>query len=149
MKVKVSGQAAAILIKADSVGEVPAWSPTGEWIVAGDALISPDGQTVRPLGHRQTDAYAFSANGKLLYGLRSAADRVVLFSLDIASGAEKIIGDAGREFSPASNLHPAIRFSLAPDGRSIVYGAGQFKTNLWMLDGFVPKTSLLARFGLR
>src|SRR6185503_16571448 len=149
MKVKVSGQATSVLVKADTQGEVPVWSPTGEWILAGDNLISPDGQTVRPLGDRQTDTYAFSANGKLLYGLRSVAGRVILFSVDFATGSEKMIGELGGEFSPASSLHPAVRFSLAPDGKSIVYGAGRFKSNLWMLEGFAQKASLLARFGLR
>jgi len=148
-KVKVSGQAASTLVKAGSQGEVPVWSPTGEWILAGDELVSPDGQTVRPLGDRHTDTYAFSANGKLLYGLRSVGERVVLFSVDIATGAETPIGNAGQEFSPASNFHPAIRYSLAPDGKSIVFGAGRFKTNLWMLEGFAPKAGLLMRFGLR
>ena len=55
--------------------------------------------------------------------------------MDVASGAEKTLGSVGREFRPASNLHPAIRFSLAPDGKSFVYAAGTFRSNLWMLTG--------------
>jgi serine/threonine protein kinase len=149
VKAKVSGQASFTMVKTGVAGEVPVWSPTGEWILAGDKLISPDGQSVRPVGDRHTDTYAFSGNGKLLYGLRSVAERVVLFTVDVATGVEKIIGDAGQEFSPASGMHPAMRFSLAPDGKSIVYGAGRFKTNLWMLEGFTQKAGLLARFGLR
>src|SRR6185436_5281586 len=81
MKVKVSGQAPPTLVKAAVEGEVPVWSPTGEWILAGDDLVSPDGQTVKPLGEHFTDTYAFSASGKLLYGLRTAGDHLVLFSL--------------------------------------------------------------------
>jgi hypothetical protein len=96
---------------------------------------------------RFTDTYTFSADGKLLYGVRVAGERTVLFSVDIATGVEKSIGASGIEFAPASNLHPALRFSLAPDGKSFVVGAGQFKTNLWMLEGFMPKTGWSA-FGL-
>ena len=149
MKVKVSGQATPVLVKAAMRGEVPVWSPTGEWILAGNELISPDGQSTRALGDHKTEAYAFSPDGKLLYGLRTDNDRVLLFSIPATGGAEKEIGDVGREFRPNSNLHPGIRFSVAPDGKSFVYGAGQFKSNLWMLEGFAAKTGLLARFGLR
>jgi len=134
--VKVSGQAPPVLVKAGVEGEVPAWSPTGEWILTGDDLVSPDGQTVKPMGEHFTSNYAFTPDGKFLYGLRAAGDNLILFSLDIATGKEKIIGNAGRDFAPASNLHPGIRFSVAPDGKSIAFGSGQFRNNLWMLEGF-------------
>ena len=39
------------------------------------------------------------------------------FSLDVGGGAEKVLGDLGREFAPASSFSPAIRFSMAPDGK--------------------------------
>jgi hypothetical protein len=29
-----------------------------------------------------------------------------------------------------------MRFTLSPDKRGFVFGSGQFKTNLWMLEGF-------------
>jgi hypothetical protein len=69
-----------------------------------------------------------------------------LFSVDIATGAEKVLGDLGKEFSPSTYLSPGIRFRLAPDGRSFVYSILKSESNLWMLEGFEPKTSLLARF---
>jgi hypothetical protein len=67
--------------------------------------------------------------------VREDPDRLVLYSIDVASGAEKTIGSISREFRPASNLHPAVRFSLAPDGKSFVYSAGTFRSNIWMLSG--------------
>ena len=148
MKVKATGQAAPVLLSPVVVDSVPVWSPTGDWIVAGNTLYSPDGKTKRSLGDHHTDAYMFSADGKVLYGLRVEPDHVLLFSLDIASGAEKTIGDVGKDFQPGSNLSPSIRFSLAPDGRSFIYGTGNFKQNLWLLEGFNEKRGLLARLGL-
>ena len=62
-------------------------------------------------------------------------DRELLFSVTIATGEEKVIGDVGK-FRYGSPLGPAYRFSLAPDGKSLVYGTGQFKDNLVMLHGF-------------
>jgi eukaryotic-like serine/threonine-protein kinase len=134
MKAKTSGQAAPVLVKAGVDCETPSWSPDGKWIVCTD-LISPDGQTVHALPKIQTRNYTFSGDSKLLYGLREEPDAVTLFSLDIASGAQKNIGKVGAEFRPQSDLHPAIRFSLAPDGKSFVYATAKYHSNLWTLSG--------------
>jgi serine/threonine protein kinase/Tol biopolymer transport system component len=150
MKVKTTGQATPVVLKADTgVLGVPSWSPTGEWTAYGDELISPDGKTTRPLGKHGSQHYMFSADGKLVYGIRPDGDRNLLFSVDIATGAEKVIGDLGVDFRPGTSLNPGIRFSLAPDGKSFVYATGKTKNNLWLLEGFAPKTGLLARLGLR
>jgi Tol biopolymer transport system component len=142
MKVKTTGQAAPVLLHADANSlNVPAWSPTGEWIAYNGDLISPDGATSRSIGDRQSRYYMFSSDGKLLYGIRAEQERELLFSVAIATGAEKIIGDVGSEFRPSNNLNPTIRFSMAPDGQSFVYSAGNFKRNLWMLEGFARKRS--------
>ena len=74
---------------------------------------------------------------------------MTLFSIDLNGGSEKKLGTLTTELRPVSNLHPAIRFSLAPDGKSFVYGVGKFNSNLWMLEGFAQKAGLLARLGLR
>ena len=149
MKVKTTGQATPVVLKADASTQIPSWSPTGEWIAFGDKLISPDGKTTRPLGNHGSAHYMFSADGKLVYGIRPDGDRNLLFSVDIASGAEKVIGDLGADFRPGVSPAPGIRFSLAPDGKSFVYATGKTKNNLWLLEGFAAKTGLLARLGLR
>lgn len=136
-KVKSTGQASPVLLRhAIHTGEVPAWSPAGDWILFANDLYSPDGQKTRSLGNHGSRNYAFSADGKLLYGIRHDGDRCLLFSLDLASGAEKVLGDLGREFAPASNFSPAIRFSMAPDGKSFVYPVATRHSNLWMFEGF-------------
>ena len=127
---------------------VPDWSPAGDWIVSGSLLIAPDGKRERSIGSHRSPHYVFSKDGKLLYGLRPENGKQTLFSIDVASGAEHTIAP-GINFEPGSNLWPSIRFSLAPDGKSIIYGTGLIRTNLWMLEGFNPPGSLAARFGLR
>jgi hypothetical protein len=48
----------------------------------------------------------------------------------------RTIGDVGSEFAPGSYLNPGIRFSLSPDGGSILYPSRINRTSLWMLEGF-------------
>ena len=144
MKVKTTGQAAPVLLRPATNGTVPAWSPAGDWIVHGSELVSPDGKTTKELADHRTPCYTFSQDGKLLYGLRLENDRQVLYSIEIATGAEKVIGTLADGFTPGSNLSPSLRFSLAPDGKSFVYGSGTFTTNLWMLEGFAKTKSRFA-----
>ena len=128
MKVKTSGQAAPVLLKADlrrSNASLLSWSPNGEWIEysdKGENLISADGANKRPLGELDTEGCTFSRDSRLLYCPRRDLDHQTLFSVDIATGAKKVIGALDSEFRPDTNLTPGIRLSLAPDGKSIVYG---------------------------
>jgi len=147
MKVKTSGQDVPVVLKADinpETGSVPAWSPTGEWIEyndQGENLISPDGKMTRALGKFNANACTFSRDGRQLYCMRLDTDaRETLFSVDLTGKAERVIGRLDADFRPASDLGPAIRLSLSPDGKSIVYGHERSAvTNLWMLEGLAPK----------
>jgi dipeptidyl aminopeptidase/acylaminoacyl peptidase len=148
MKVKATGQATPVVLKTDvQDANVPSWSPAGNWIAVGANLFAPDGQTTKPLGDHKSAHYMFAADGQSVYGIREDHERELLFRIDLATGAETVIGDVGRDFRPGSNLSPSIRFSLAPDGKSFIYGAGRFKSNLWMLEGFASKKRWLARLG--
>jgi hypothetical protein len=148
-KVKTTGQAAPVLLKTDvPPARIPSWSPTGGWIAIGDDLFSPDGKRTRSLGQRGSPYYMFSADGKRVYGIRSEGQRNLLFSVDIDSGVETVIGDLGKDSRPASHTMPGIRFSLAPDGKSFVFGVGKTESNIWLLEGFAGRPGLFARFGL-
>jgi hypothetical protein len=140
MVAKTSGQATPVELHAKVDSRLPAWSPTGEWITfqddSGWNLISPDGKSTRSLGKILTPYLAFSADGQTLYGIRTEGDHRYLFSLSIAAGYMKTIGDVGKEFEPRSDTTPGIRFSLSPDGESILYSTFSTKDTLWMLEGF-------------
>jgi Tol biopolymer transport system component len=142
MIAKTNGQATPVELARTALNfQLPDWSPTGEWIVYPSApgswsLISPDGKEKRDLGKIATPHLTFSKDGRTLYGIRAEGDHQYLFSLPIASGQMKTIGDVGSEFAPRSSLTPGVRFSVSPGGDSILYPTFSTKRGLWMLEGF-------------
>ena len=152
--VKTTGQASPSVIQTIAKEDegLPDWSPTGEWITFRDqqgswGLVSPDGSKTVTLGKINTPHLAFSKDGKRLYGIRFEPPRYYLFSLDLASRQVKTIGDVGEDNQPDSHLHPGIRFSLTPDGKSITYSIAGERSTLWMLEGF-PQPGFFGRFQL-
>ncbi|HLX45097.1 MAG TPA: hypothetical protein VKR43_16740, partial [Bryobacteraceae bacterium] len=140
--VKSTGEATPVTLR-QSASNVPDWSPDGQWISFRDGtdevgwgVISPDGKTVRSFGEPQTIQVTFSPDSKRLYGIRVEPSRCVLYSIDIASKEKKIIGEISKDFTPASYSNPAIRLSVSPDGKSILYPAIRRSNSLWMLEGF-------------
>ena len=145
MTVRTSGDATPVEVKSDLSHSLPAWSPAGDWIAyandKGWNLVSPDGKTTKFLGNLNTSYLTFSADGKLLYGIEDGTtttdrDKVTLFSLDPATLQKKVIKELGKELRPASNFGPGIRFSLAPDGKSVIYSTSKSRSDLWMLQGY-------------
>jgi len=139
-KVKTTGQAEAEILKADispDAGWLPLWSPSGDWILYADRgvkLISPEGKTTRDLSSNTAVAYTFSADGRTIYGIRPASDRLELFSRSVDGGTEKTIGSSGREHLPATFGGPAMRLSLTPDGNSISFSTIKSSSNLWLME---------------
>ncbi|HEU4890598.1 MAG TPA: hypothetical protein VFT47_03555, partial [Vicinamibacterales bacterium] len=149
MKVKTSGEAAPVLLKSNlDESHLPDWSRDGQWIVCGTLLISADGKTERTLKPYLSPHLVFSKDSRLLYGIRSENGQNTLFTIDVASGAEHVIG-ATNGLAPQSNLNPSLHFSLAPDGNSLLYSTGLFRNSLWILEGFNPPDSFASRLGWR
>jgi TolB protein len=139
MVAKTSGQATPVKL-ATGTGALPEWSPTGEWLAIRDPqgweLISPDGSKSRRLGQIATLHLTFSRDGRTLYGVRTEGDRQVLFSMPVDGGTMKTIGEIPREFAPRIFFPLGIRFSVAPDGKSLLFSTISSKASLWMLEGF-------------
>ena len=134
-------------------GALPDWSPTGEWISFQDEggwnVISPDGKTIKALSKISTQHLAFSKDGKQLFGVREEPATATLFSLDLMTGKMKNLRDLGHELAPASDYGPSIRFSLAPDGKSIAYSVKEARSSIWLLEGFQGPSLLHRVFASR
>ncbi len=128
------------VLRKDVSEALPDWSPTGKWISFEDKggweVISPDGKPVKALGKIETQHLTFSRDGKQLYGVRQEHSGATLFSFDLATRKMRDLRDLGHELSPESDLLPGIRFSLAPDGKSIAYSVAEERTSIWLLEGF-------------
>ena len=147
-KVKTTGGAEPEVLNADvkRTGPwVPVWSPANDWILYSDGgvkLISPDGKTTRDVSPTSATAYAFSADGRTIYGLRQpvALGRLELFSVGVGGGPEKTIGSLAPEYLPRNTLRPSLRLSVTPDGKSLTYSIIRTTSNLWLADGLAPVT---------
>ena len=142
-KVKTTGEARPELLKTDlkrsGSGSVPAWSPTGEWILTEDdgmKLISPDGKAERDLNLGNVLVCGFSRDGALLYCMRQerTSGPGVYFSVPVAGGPERVIGPVAPENKPQFGAL-GLRLSLTPDGKSFTYSIHKTTANLWMMDG--------------
>ena len=142
MQVGTNGSATPVELKKDVQGYIPSWSPGGNWITYHDEqgwnLISPDGKTTKSIGKIESPYLEFSKDGKQLYGIETDDDdpkRATLFSLAPATHREKEIRDIGADLGLPTPF-PNLRFSLAPDGKSIACTGVRARYDLWMLTGY-------------
>ena len=98
---------------------------------------SPDGKAARDLLPTSALVYAFSADGRAIYGLRQPVPLgpVELFSMSPTGGSEKTIGSLPRDYAPQASNSPGLRLTLTPDGKSLTYSISRTTSNLWLMDG--------------
>jgi len=142
MKVRPgSGEAPVVL--GDYFGwAMPEWSPTGEWIAChrfGDEhlmVVDPEGKGARELTADAGPA-VWSHDGKTLYQVQ--LDPPALVEIDLASGRQQKLRDL-TDLAPYATMHPGLKASLMPDGKSVIYTVNRPRQEIWILDGaVVPK----------
>ena len=107
-------------------------------------MISPDGKTERTLRTGGAYVYAFSRDGRTVYGVSRPAGgttamvRPELFSMSVDGGTEKVIGPIAMGMVPTDPLSPSQRLTFAPDGKSFTYTIAKPSQNLWLAQGLDP-----------
>ena len=120
----------------------PEWSPDGKWIAVpsfrGIELTSPDGKQQRNITGLNGAGLTWSRDSKKLYGMTFQALQPALYEVDVASGNIRKIRDYDLSFQPLleGSYTGSVRFSLSPDGKSVVSATATNDADLWMLDGF-------------
>jgi len=142
MKVRPGSGDAPVVLGEYFGWAVPEWSPTGEWIAChryGDEhlmLVSPDGKGARELTPDAGPA-VWSNDGKTLYQVQ--LDPAALVEIDVASGRQRKLRDLA-DMAPYASMHPGLKASLMPDGKSIIYTVNRPRQEIWILDGVeVPR----------
>ncbi len=120
----------------------PEWSPDGKWIAVpsfrGIDLTSPDGKDQRTITGLNGAGLTWSRDSKKIYGITFQALQPSLYEVDVATGNIRKIRDYDLNFQPLleGSYTGSVRFSLSPDGKSIVSATATNEADLWMLDGF-------------
>jgi hypothetical protein len=115
------------------------WSPAGDWILYpadGMYLVSPEGENAHKLTSHRFSASAFSKDGRTVYGIfrntMGEGPEWLLYSVDVKTGAEKIIGPVDL---PGST-NAVAGFSIHPDGKRALISIAKWPFDIWMLEGF-------------
>jgi serine/threonine protein kinase/Tol biopolymer transport system component len=144
------GEGRAVSIKEDILPFThPRWSPNGEWIACetseGLILMSPDGKRARALSEESWLAYGWAPDSSQVYGIRASNDlrELMLATVDVGTGREQVV---------AANLgpvplesHPVRGFSVI-SAKSVATSIVRVKSDVWLLDGFTPRTGFFERF---
>jgi len=156
LKVRVGAGERPELVTYTGIIRPVRWSPRGDWIaladLAGLRVVSPDGKQDRVMSRREfyTSAYGFSKDGLALYGIVPAANRrITVLRVDIATGRETHVTDLGPqtaalEYASFDGSMAYRGFSLHPDGKSFLTSVYRLKSDIWLLEDFDRRTTLLA-----
>jgi Tol biopolymer transport system component len=135
-KAQPGGSGDPVTLRTGCLRSHPKWSKRGDWIACmtteGLTLVSPNGATAKVIGDGRWLVYGWNFEGTKIYGVKqTAGHQRALASIDVDSGAEKIIGDL--KLPPHSALSC---YSLARDGKSFLTSVNHPTADLWLLTGY-------------
>jgi Tol biopolymer transport system component len=142
----------------NGTGGLPAWSPDGNWIAvsagqpeSGIVLISPDGARQRRIRYDRTpNGLMWSADGRTIYTTMSTPNNErQLVAVDLATDRWTVIASYGSDLAFGVPNAPGLRFTLGPDGTSFLTTIVRQRTDIWILENFLPPTGWRSWFGWR
>ena len=88
----------------------------------------------------------WSRDGATVYTIKTRPGNPQLLAVDVRTGSVTTIRDFGFDMRFADPYRPCSRFTLAPDGKSFSATVVRTRMDLWLLEGFNPRRSLLDWF---
>ena len=80
-----------------------------------------------------------------MYAVRTETGSSELVAVDVGSGEVTTIRDFSSDVRFSAPWSPGIRYTLAPNGASFSATVVRVRMDLWLLEGFNPRTGLLDR----
>jgi Tol biopolymer transport system component len=136
VKAPSGGGVAPMVLQEGCLPSHPKWNrANSHWIACvtrnGLTLISADGKEARPLSRDRWVVFGWSADGKMLHGVKQIGRRRVVSSIEIESMKEVTAGEL--QLPLAADVRG---FSLSPDGKSFTTSASRPVGEIWTLEGF-------------
>jgi Tol biopolymer transport system component len=136
VKAPSGGGSSPTVLREGCLPSHPKWNrANGHWIACvtadGLTLISEDGKEVRPLSKDRWVIFGWSADGKMLHGVKQVGRRRIVSSIDIGTLKESPAGEL--QLPPGAEVRG---FSLSPDGKSFATSASRPAGDIWILEGF-------------
>jgi len=154
MKTRVGATSAAQVLVPD-IAPLSAvkWAPNGRWIAyngqEGLSLVSPDGQTTRVIAEDPLMAFAWSEDGRRVFGIRSSDDskHLAFVSIDIDSRSERV---HAAHLVPLPVAVRPVRGFTRISATTFLTSIVHVRSDIWLLDGFRSTPTfwaqLLSRF---
>ena len=116
------------------------WSPSGEWLACeartGIELFSPDGRRRKTLPGLNSNAIAFSRDGKTLYAAGREDGHTFVKAIDLGSEQVRDIAQHTGDLTISGGATYQARLSLSPNGHSLTTSAVESRSDLWILEGY-------------
>ena len=148
-KARVGAETPEILVKAIVEFSPVQWGPGDSgWIAFngtdGLSLVSPDGKKTRVLHEQAWMAFAWSADGQRVFGIRLSDDyqHLTFTSVDVHSGAERVISPAFRPLPVSARL---VRGMTRTSPTTFMASLVDVRSDVWLLEGFLPPPTLWDR----
>jgi serine/threonine protein kinase len=124
------------------------WSPTGAWIAFnspnGLSLVTPDGKTSHLLQEQVWMAFAWSADGRQLFGIRLSDDlqHMTYTSVQVPSGAERVLGKNFMSLPVSGRL---VRGMTRTSPSTFLASIVAVRSDVWLLENFIRPRSFRDR----
>jgi Tol biopolymer transport system component len=148
-KARVGGATPEVVVKTIAAFSPVQWAP-GEsgWIafngLDGLSIVSPDGKTTRVLHDQAWMAFAWSADGRRLFGIRLSDDyqHLTFTSVDVQSKAERVISPDFRPLPVSARL---VRGMTRTSPTTFMAALVHVQSDVWLLEGFLRPPTLWDR----